>query len=277
MKAVETLAAIDAELVRTQDREHRKHLGASVIGKPCEREIWYGFRWSAREEFGGRMLRLFNRGQLEEDRFSALLRLIGCEVWPIDPATGKQWRVSDCDGHFGGSLDGVARGIPELPGIPFICEYKTHNQKSFTAIVNEGLCSAHPRHFTQTQVYMFKMGIGWGLYFAVNKNDDALHPELVQSNPNFAINAIDKAKRVIASPLPPRRINSSPGFYICKFCKFNAICHDGAMPEKNCRTCHFASPGPAGSWNCAKYACALPDEIQRTGCAEWLPNSGFGK
>lgn len=68
-----------------QDREERKkgrtHLGASVLGRECVREIWYGWRWARPEErHGGRMLRLFHRGQREEAQFVHLLRNLGLEV-----------------------------------------------------------------------------------------------------------------------------------------------------------------------------------------------------
>lgn len=41
----------------------RPHLGASVIGKQCMREIWYGFRWSKKTNFSGRMLRLMENNE----------------------------------------------------------------------------------------------------------------------------------------------------------------------------------------------------------------------
>ncbi len=42
----------------------RKHLGASQIGHPCLRYLWYQFRWCAESKtsFDGRMLRLFETG-----------------------------------------------------------------------------------------------------------------------------------------------------------------------------------------------------------------------
>lgn len=50
---------------------HRGHMGASLIGKECARSIWYDFFWATKSAFGGRMVRLFNRGHLEEGRFIA--------------------------------------------------------------------------------------------------------------------------------------------------------------------------------------------------------------
>ena len=63
------------------DNSFRDHLGGSMIGRPCDRELWYGFRHAARPNFDGRMLRLFNRGHLEEPRFVKSLESIGATVY----------------------------------------------------------------------------------------------------------------------------------------------------------------------------------------------------
>ena len=94
---------------RTDEDGHRSHMGASLIGGECPRAIWYGFRWATKSNFEGRLLRLFNRGHLEEARFIAMLLMIGCEVYQQD-AEGNQFRISHAEGHLGGSGDGVVIG-----------------------------------------------------------------------------------------------------------------------------------------------------------------------
>ena len=76
--------AIDEYCVETYDDGHRKHLGGSEIGEECSRNLWYKFRWVKKEEFSGRMHRLFQRGHLEEERFIEYLEGIGCTVWADD-------------------------------------------------------------------------------------------------------------------------------------------------------------------------------------------------
>jgi hypothetical protein len=75
VKAVDRAAA--AELA---EKSSRSYLGASGLGKPCIRQVWYDFRWAYRVEHGGRLLRLLNRGHEEEDRFYRWLRAAGVEV-----------------------------------------------------------------------------------------------------------------------------------------------------------------------------------------------------
>ena len=107
-----TRDAIFASYEADRDDGFRPHLGASQIGKSCERALWYDFRWVTRSGFPGRILRLFETGQLEEARLVRNLRRIGATVLEVDPETGRQWRVEAHGGHFGGSLDGVALGLP---------------------------------------------------------------------------------------------------------------------------------------------------------------------
>lgn len=56
-------------------------LSIGSIGLECERQIWYRWRWALQRNFGGRLLRIFERGDLEEDRFTKKLREIGVQVW----------------------------------------------------------------------------------------------------------------------------------------------------------------------------------------------------
>lgn len=50
----------------------RPHMGCSLLGHPCDRYLWLSFRWASQEQFSGRMLRLFRRGQ-EQNRLLFLI------------------------------------------------------------------------------------------------------------------------------------------------------------------------------------------------------------
>lgn len=78
---IDTINRTYVEQHPERDKPFRAHLGGSMIGKKCERELYYSFRWFKRPTFDGRMLRLFNRGHREEFRFVELLRSIGIEVF----------------------------------------------------------------------------------------------------------------------------------------------------------------------------------------------------
>lgn len=85
-----TTEAVYAAYAAKADSRRSRRLGASILGKPCARAIWYDFRWCGTEVFSGRMLRLFQTGHIEETRVVHDLRAIGCEVSDIDGDTGDQ-------------------------------------------------------------------------------------------------------------------------------------------------------------------------------------------
>lgn len=260
---------------RGADGGHRSHMGASLIGGDCARAIWYGFRWSHKAVFDGRVLRLFNRGHLEEARFIAMLLSIGVEVWQQD-ANGKQFRISDAEGHFGGSGDGVARGIPDLPpGTACLLEFKTHSAKSFKGLVDEGMRGAKFEHYVQMNVYMRKMGLAAGLYLAVNKDNDELYGEIIALDTEVADQFIERGRKLVFASEPPKRISESPGFWKCRFCNHRPVCHLKAEPDLNCRTCRHSAPGPDATWSCALHQVLLDKDVQATGCPQYARHPGF--
>ena len=277
---------------RGQESGHRNHLGASVVGDDCARSIWYSFRWAHKVKFEPRMLRLFNRGHLEEARFIAMLLMIGCEVWQQD-ANGKQFRIEFGDGHGGGSGDGVARGVPDLPPTtPGVCEFKTHGEKPFIKLAGkldewrahrarrgpftgEGVRTAHFKHFVQMQVYMRKMGLAAALYMAVCKNTDDVYAEVVHLDAEFADQFINRGEQLIWLAEPPKRVSDSPGYWKCRFCDKRPVCHMGAKPELNCRTCVAVEPRKDGVWFCTKYQAPLDKERQAAGCEAYAVNTGI--
>ena len=107
-----TLDAIYAAYVAEDDDGFRDHLGASIIGKECERALWYDFRWATRRAFSGRMLRLFETGKREEDRLVRDLRRTSATVLDTDPATQALHVTSDL-AHVRFQM--YVQGTSELP------------------------------------------------------------------------------------------------------------------------------------------------------------------
>ncbi len=276
MVKINTIDAINKSVEAAEKGGHRAHLGGSQIGAPCERALWYQFRWTDKAQFDGRMLRLFRRGQNEEDVMIADLRAAGVEVVELDPSTGNQVRIAAVSGHFGGSIDGTAKGIKEMPTEWVLLEFKTHNEKSFKELQKKGVEAAKPQHFAQMQVYMYRTGAKACYYMAVNKNTDHLYGELVRANDKFGADLIAKASDVIKAEAPPPKISRDPSWYQCRFCDFSDVCHQEKWPEINCRTCANASPvvhddplheGPA-VWRCGHWDQQIPEDAQREGCED---------
>jgi hypothetical protein len=105
-----------SKIVEMIDEFHRKtsdtqraHMGSSILGHQCERYLWYMFRWTFKENFPGRIRRLFRRGHNEEQTIVSDLRKIGIDIRDVG---NNQARV-EFGGHVSGSIDGVIKsGVP---------------------------------------------------------------------------------------------------------------------------------------------------------------------
>lgn len=284
---------------RGEEDGYRTHMGASLLGRKCDRELWYSFNWATKNKFDGRMLRLFNRGHMEEGRTIALMLAAGWQVFQQDE-NGKQFRISEFGGHFGGSGDGVVIGVPDAePGQPILSEFKTHGVKSFAKLAGanwgkfhdhivdpvnnpavqfegEGVREAKFEHWVQMQTYMRKMGIAAALYLAISKDTDYIYAEIVLLEAQTADNMIARAGRIIPIRTPPAMINKSPGWYECRFCDHKPVCKEGAEPERNCRTCHHSAPNMEdGTWRCHHGGANAPlsKETQLVGCTRYEKNN----
>lgn len=274
-ESTHTTATAIVKWYESKPQEHRPHMGASLIGHACDRNIWLTWRWALKPEFKGRILRLFSTGQREESRLLEELRGIGAEVWDSDPNTGDQWRVVTHNGHFGGSLDGIAKGLPEGPKTPAVLEFKTHSHKSFMDVVAKRVREAKPQHFDQMTVYMGLMDLDRALYMAVDKDTDDVYVEWVHFDRERFDQLLARAQRLIEMTAPPDRISTDPTNWQCKFCNFYKHCHQGVAAEANCRTCCHASPVEKAAWHCEVHGDVVPLDFQRKGCDQHLMIPGL--
>ncbi len=241
-------------------------IGASLIGHECERHIFYSFRWVSRARHAGKLLRLFETGNLEEVRLIKNLRAAGVTVLDVDPETGKQWTFTACNGHFVDKGDGIGIGLLESPKTPHGLELKTHNAKSFNALQKHGLEKSKPQHLAQLLMFMHLAGLERGFYLAVCKNDDALYSERVHPDPVAAERLLAKAEAIINAPRPPAKLSDDPDYFMCRWCDHKDICHGEERAERNCRTCLNATPVADGKWHCAVRDMLLSYRNQRAGC-----------
>lgn len=287
--------AIDEWCVKEFSDEPREHLGASVIGRECDREIWYSWRWFSKARFKRRdretgeeldvepsMRRLFQRGHAEEDRFVSYLRGIGCEVYEFDPnrkrADGSpdQFKISDVDGHFGGSADAIVKIPARLTGFPedvwAIGEFKTYGVNAWKKLKAKGGLGRDVKfeHLCQFSTYAFKYNLRFSVYLAICKNDDDLHVEFHQIDQTLGERMLIRANSLIRSRRPPNRISNTPTDYKCTFCDSRDVCHFGKAPLKNCRTCVHSMPIENARWACEKFKHApIERAIQLRGCESY--------
>ena len=241
--------------IEIPEQKPRGYLGLSSLASECRRAVWYEFRKVAKKDFPARMLRLFRRGDIQEFQFMHLLRGIGFEIFERDE-NGKQFKVTDFEGHLSGSMDGVGKAPVKFwkkgkPG-PFLVEYKTYNDKRFQKLKKDGVKSSDPKYWGQCQGYMGYNKLDGCLFCAVNKNDDELYFEWVPFDKFAFRRLVESAEDILTGESIPEKISSNPSWWQCKFCDFHGVCQLGEPATKSCRSCKFASPGPDKSWICGK-------------------------
>lgn len=248
------------DLDHPEESGFRNHLGASVLGNNCKRQVWFNFRHAKLVKHEPRIIRLFDRGHREEARFTAMLRSIGIELYEVNPDTGKQFRTNFAEGHGGGSCDGMGINFPEYPNEWCLVEYKTHGEKSFLVLLKSGVKVAKPVHYVQMVIYMYKFKLKRCLYMAVNKNTDEIHTEWVEEDTELAERCMTVADEVVFGDHVPDRVSDSSAYFECRFCDYRSLCfHKGEEPHVNCRTCKYVKPEHGGAWWCT------------AGCEEMLP------
>lgn len=285
----EVILEVDDAYDDTIHDRFRSHMGISTSGRECARELWYKWRWATPVKIAGKLLRLFNRGHLEEARFAAALMAAGVKLWRME-APGKQFRVSYFGGHYGSAIDGVGVGFPEMPDTHMLAEMKTHNTKSFKKLAGEkdsdgnvvipplGVKEAKLEHYVQMVQYMEYYNLEYGMYCAVNKDNDELYFEIVPRDDKLADAYRERSRRIIWAKEAPPKLSSNASFWKCKFCDEKRICHFDAEPDFNCRTCAASYPKDDGNWYCSTHDHAIIDKTrQLMGCPEWAKHISFVK
>jgi hypothetical protein len=218
----------------------RNHLGASVIGKECPRAVALSYRKVSPDAAAGngRMVRLFNRGHMEEARLAACLQVAGFTLKLISKA-GDQ--ISYKTGDLHGSVDGVIR---LQDGALAVLEFKTMNRKAWDKLDKDG--QIKPEHLAQMQCGMHGLGLKQALYLASCKDTDAIQVYLVEYS-GEPVEFLNLATDITHGLIPPKLVSTD---FRCKFCDHKVFCHKEGEPIASCRTCVHAVFGGNGVVTC---------------------------
>lgn len=275
-----TLDAIDRAVeAREAAIPARGYLGMSQIGEPCERRLWYSFRWAFQRELPADALYRIEDGHRTEDVLAARLRLVpGVQLHTIDPRTGQQVSCSDHGGHFRGHLDGVVLGLLQAPKTWHVWESKAVDPTKQAKLaklkaVDEkaALAAWDPIYWAQAVVYMDYTGLDRHYLSCASPGGRTTVTVRTDADPAAAATLREKARRVITADGPLPRLSEDPAFWQCKGCPAQAVCHGKTLPPVSCRTCAHATPALDGDgrWTCARWTNEdIPLDAQRTGCDE---------
>ncbi|NOG73737.1 hypothetical protein [Roseicella sp. DB1501] len=208
----------------------RRYIGASSIGDPCARKIWYGFHGYPAEPIPSTGLFAIEDGHRSEELIASRLRLVpGVELW-THKDDGTQWGFED--GDFKGHIDGVVRGLVQQPVTPSIWENKAVNERKFKefqkakATFGEKLAL---RNFdvvwhAQAQIYMRYFSLTRHYLTVCTPGGRDVDSCRTECDPILAEALVQKARRIASAKEPPEKIGKAD-FYLCRMCRFRGSCH----------------------------------------------------
>lgn len=276
-----TLDSVNSVIEATQDRDPRNYLGMSSIGKSCERELWYQFRFALFPFFDAKSLKRFEDGHHGEDLQAKRLRMVpGITLMTVDENTGNQYGFEFIGGHLKGHMDGAILGLLQAPKTWHVWEHKQVDQKKFDKLnklkAEHGEKNALEKwdEIYWAQAIMYMGATGMTRHYLTCSTPGGRETTSVRTNVNPAAfeRLMAKAQRIVTAQEPPPRISDDPDWFQCKFCDFREICHGTAAPLPTCRSCCHATPELDGNarWSCARHQADLSVEEQREGCQAHL-------
>ncbi len=221
----------DALIAEKEQDEHRKYLGASLIGESCLRKIQYQYFNAERDSdkpHKAENLRICQRGHLLEPVMADWLRLAGFELQTQDQ-DGGQFEFSLAGGKIKGHADGKIISGPDGFSYPMLWENKALGNKSWKELEKKKLAIAKPIYAAQVALYQTYLALFEhpALFTALNMDSMEIYVELVPYDAHLAQEASDKAVNIIqacdAGELLPR-VTNDPSYYECKWCPWADRC-----------------------------------------------------
>ena len=212
-------------------QEQRKYVGASSIGDPCARKLWYRFNGYQSLPFESATLFRFEDGHRTEDLMIERLRMVeGVTVWNKDE-NGNQFGLNLFDGKFKGHVDGIIKGLLQSPKTPHVLEIKcTEDLNKFRKVKYEkgdknALKNWNETYFVQAQIYMqaFDLTRHYTVVASAGGRDfDSCRTEYEKE---VAQRYKDRAFEIIKAEKEPQKVSDKPDFWLCRMCEFREICH----------------------------------------------------
>ena len=198
----------------------RDYLGLSEIGHECPRYLYYRHNGYAPSPIDGRVLRLFQLGNLIEDQAIVDLRESGFTLTDNQKEVTFEHNGITLKGH----IDGIIEGLTESSK-PHLWECKSANDKSFKKLQK---CKSYKewssKYYAQAQVYMLGLKLDRALVWVENKNDSNIYTERVRLDKEYAVNLLQDVFTAISKPEPPERKCPSQSWYAAKWCDFAGVC-----------------------------------------------------
>ena len=198
--------------------EQRRRLGLSQAGHKCPRFLWYKHKGYNEPVPDGRVLRLFELGNILEDQIAKDLTEAGFEI------TGQQSPVNfTMDGiTLTGSCDGIITGLVESKQ-PHLWECKTMGSKGFAKLLKHGYEAYNEQYRFQIQAYMLGLELKNSFVTVYNKDTSALYQERIKLNKDWIVDKLQDVFVAIRGDMPERAC-PRVDFWEAKWCPFYKEC-----------------------------------------------------
>jgi len=216
--------------------EPRTRLGLSAAGNECNRFLWYNHNGFIGGQPEGRVLRLFQLGNILEDQTILDLKSAGFSHYDCQ----KEVVFTQGEITLKGHIDGIVKGLLESPKTPHLFEHKTCSLKKYKELLNfqkKTGCtpwnattwetSAYRRwnvvYYWQLQFYMVGLKLDRAAAFVYCKDDSRLYMERVKRDRKLTITKLQQIFAEIAGGIPDRSCPNSR-FFKAKWCPFYKQC-----------------------------------------------------
>lgn len=215
------VSLINEAIINNARKATRHYIGASLVGRPCNREIWYQYHGYISHKPTSQMQKTFDVGKKLEELILDYIELAEIELIRPDEENHYLSIFDESVEVFQGHMDGMIR----VNGEWIVLEIKTAKNSSFEVFKNKGLKVWSEQYYSQVQSYMGMGKYNKAVLICINKDNSELHCEWVDFNLEYYQELKMKALAISALDEPPERINKSPLFYVCRSCQFKTICH----------------------------------------------------
>lgn len=197
----------------------RTHLGLSQCGHECPKYLWLKHHGHKEPAPFGRVLRLFELGNVVEDLVVADLLKAGYTVTDQQEPVEFNWSETILTGHTDGRITGFKESSKT-----HLLEIKSCNNKRFKLLKKDGYSKWSETYYAQIQFYMLGINLDRCLVVVYNKNDSSLYTERIKLDKEWAVNKLEYVFRIITQNNSPDGICPNATWWKSRFCGFREVC-----------------------------------------------------
>lgn len=202
------------------NQSQRRRLGLSQAGHKCPRFLWYKHKGYDEPKIDGRVLRLFQLGNLLEEQTINDLKDCGFTLHSQQSPV----EITNDGITLTGSIDGIIEGLIEAPCTRHLFEHKTASKKKYDELLKKGYREWNEVYYWQTQFYMLGLKLKRAAAFVYCKDDSRLYMERIELDQDKTIDRLQDIFIAISKETQPERLCETSEQFDAKWCPFYNVC-----------------------------------------------------